>query len=130
MAVSELSSAFNQCYEKANNRPTGSVSGLFLQRILRVFAIVAAPLAAQADDSDPAATNDLLRNGQILSLTTVLDMIRPVTHGNVLEVEIDSPDHDLAYEIYYLDPDGSRHVIYVSARTGQVLPGKPCPVRP
>ncbi|MGB8815267.1 MAG: PepSY domain-containing protein [Paracoccaceae bacterium] len=99
-------------------------------KIFWVLAVAAAPLAAQADDSDPAAAYDLLQDGQILSLATILDMVRPMTHGNVLEVEIENPDHDLAYEVFYLDPDGSRHVIYVSARTGQVLPGKPGPVQP
>jgi len=48
-------------------------------------------------------------------------MVRPVTGDTILEVEVEHEDFGIAYEIYFLDPQGRRREIYVDARTGEIM---------
>jgi len=75
----------------------------------------------RADETEPGEASRLLRQGEILPLTSILEMVRPVTGTHILEVEIEHEDFGLAYEIYFLDAEGRRREIYVDARTGEIM---------
>lgn len=88
-------------------------------------ACLAAPIASASDDGDDARfATQQLREGKILPLSEILSRVEHVTGGNVLEVEAEHEDHGLVYEVYFLDPNGQRHEIYVDAATGEILKQK------
>ncbi len=82
------------------------------------------PLAVRADETGAGSANALLQEDQILSLSTILEIVRPITGDDILEVEVEHKASGLAYEIYFLDPQGHRRKIYVDARTGDLVPQK------
>lgn len=74
-----------------------------------------------ADETEPDEASRLLRQGEILPLSTILELVRPVTGTSILEVEVEHEDFGLTYEIYFLDQQGRRREIYVDARSGEIL---------
>ncbi len=87
-------------------------------------ALMSGPLAVRADETDAGSANALLQEDQILSLSTILEIVRPITGDDILEVEVEHEASGLAYEIYFLDGQGHRRKIYVDARTGDLVPQK------
>lgn len=79
----------------------------------------------RADEAEPEEVARLLREGEILPLSTILEMVRPVTGEHILEVEVEHESSGLAYEIYFLDDQGRRREVYVDARTGEIMLQKP-----
>ena len=58
----------------------------------------------------------------MLPLETILERIRPATGGGkILEIEHDSDDGRVVYEIYFLDSSGRRREMEVEAATGRIL---------
>jgi uncharacterized membrane protein YkoI len=93
-----------------------------LRYILTSFAILLALITPLwADETEPDEVSRLLRQDEILPLATILELIRPVTGETILEVEVEHEDFGIAYEIYFLDPQGRRREIYVDARTGEIM---------
>lgn len=74
-----------------------------------------------ADDIDTSDISRLVMQGEIMPLTRILEIVRPITGDRVLEVGMEHEDFGLVYEVYFLDPQGLRHEIYVDARTGEIL---------
>ena len=64
---------------------------------------------------------DATRRGEILSLTEVLERVRPQIGGRIVEVEVETENGVLVYELYYLDARGRRREVYVDPRTGTIL---------
>lgn len=93
-----------------------------LRYILTSGAVLLATMTPiWADETEPDEVSRLLRQGEILSLAAILEMVRPVTGDTILEVEVEHEDFGIAYEIYFLDPQGRRREIYVDARTGEIM---------
>lgn len=65
--------------------------------------------------------NDARKNGDILSLSTILDKLNLKPTDSVLEVEFERKNGKTLYEIYYLDASGRRHELLVDAATGEVI---------
>lgn len=95
--------------------------------ILGLVFFMANPLASNAtggDESARAATQ-LVRDGKILPLATLLERLRPTIGDHILEVEFEQDDNRWIYEIYFLGENGRRNEVYVDAVTGQILAHKP-----
>jgi uncharacterized membrane protein YkoI len=92
--------------------------------ILSFSALTAPPSVLWTDETDAGSVIQSLQEGQILTLSAILDIVRPVTGDDILEVEVEHEEFGLAYEIYFLDPQGYRRKIYVDARTGDLVPQK------
>jgi len=84
-------------------------------------AIAVTPAFMQADEIDDDNISRLLSRGEILPLATILEIVRPVTGTQILDVEAEHEDFGMAYEIYFLDAQGQRREINVDARTGEIL---------
>ena len=82
---------------------------------------IAVPIAACADDMSSEDVSRLLNNGEIQSLFSILEIVRPITGTHILEVVFENEVFGMAYEIYFLDTVGRRREIYVDARTGEIL---------
>ena len=72
-----------------------------------------------ADDHDEAY--ELMQSGEILPLETILEITRKQVHGRVLEVELESEDKRLIYELEVLDQKGVVWELKVDAKTGSVI---------
>lgn len=93
-----------------------------LRYILTSGAVLLATMTPiWTDETEPDKVSRLLRQGEILPLAAILEMVRPVTGDTILEVEVEHEDFGIAYEIYFLDPQGRRREIYVDARTGEIM---------
>jgi len=77
--------------------------------------------SARAEDTHRNETAAVTHDSQVLPLSVILERVRPITGDKVLDVEVAQGTVELAYGIYYLDPNGRRHEIYVDARTGEVI---------
>lgn len=82
---------------------------------------IAAPLVVSADEITGEDVSRLLQNGEIQSLFSILEIVRPITGAHILEVVFEDGVFGMAYEIYFLDSEGRRREIYVDARTGEIL---------
>ncbi len=89
--------------------------------LICAFAILLAPELVVADDVDAATATHLQRSGHILPLSEILMILRPVTGDRILEVETDHGPSGFLYEIYFVDPEGRRHEIYVDGRNGEIV---------
>lgn len=75
---------------------------------------------ALADDHDEI--RELVRQGQILPLQTVLERSGINQTGQLLEAELEKEDGIWVYELEVLRDDGRVYDMYYDARTGEPLP--------
>jgi uncharacterized membrane protein YkoI len=61
------------------------------------------------------------KSGKILPLAKILDKVRKMHPGEVVETKFEHKGEALIYEIYFLDSAGRRQEIYVDARTGDLI---------
>lgn len=97
-------------------------------RRLAFFAVILVPLAiagqpAHADNEsrEREELNAARKRGDILALSEILDRLPKQIGDNIIEVEFESDDHRVLYEIYYLGVDGRRREITVDARDASIL---------
>ncbi|WP_353235065.1 PepSY domain-containing protein [Diaphorobacter ruginosibacter] len=76
---------------------------------------------AQAGPSDHELARQALREGRILPLRTVLDIMERDHKGQVLEVELERDDGLFIYEIKLLQQDGVLVKLKLDAATGRVI---------
>jgi len=89
-----------------------------------LLALLFAPGWMLTAEEDHATARRLRESGDILPLEQVLSSIRKDYPGRVLEVELESKQGRLIYEIEILDTKGVVHELYVDARTAQILRSK------
>ena len=94
--------------------------GLVIALLLGAAA-VAVPHPARPDELGADEVRALREQGAILALETILERIRAIRPGRVIEVELEREDGTLVYELELLDSDGNVWEMYVDAATGQVL---------
>jgi hypothetical protein len=68
-------------------------------------------------DQDDA--REALRRGQVMPLTAILEIVFKRERGTVLEVELDTEDGVLVYEIRLLSESGRKVEFWINARTGE-----------
>ncbi len=86
--------------------------------ITSLLIIISIPLFAD-DDHDKAKR--LVESGEILALEIVLKKAREIQAGKVLEVELESENNNMIYEIELLSPDGIVFELKFDAKTGKHL---------
>lgn len=86
--------------------------------VIGLLILLSTPLFAD-DDHDEAKR--LMESGQILALEVVLKKAREIQAGKVLEVELESENNNMIYEIELLSTDGIVFELKFDARTGKHL---------
>ena len=82
---------------------------------------LSSPLFAD-DDHDEAKR--LVESGEILALKVILQKVREVQEGKVLEVEFEEKNGKNIYEIELLSPNGTVFELKFDAQTGKHLSTK------
>ena len=93
-------------------------------RVLVVSLVVLAPLQPVQADDDYIEARRLLESGEILPLEVILEKVRQVLPGKVLEVELENEDRKVVYEMEILGDDGVIREVYVDAKSGEILSAK------
>ena len=92
---------------------------------IRAFAagllVLAAVLAAHADDIGPDAAKRLLKEGRVRPLEEILTSVKAQVPGELLEVELEIEDGIYVYDVKILGADGRVVEVEADARTGKVL---------
>ena len=88
---------------------------------LLVISMVLAPLHAATADDDHIEARRLLDSGEILPLEVILNNVRQTFPGTILDVELETEDGHIGYEVEILGPDGIVTEVYINARNGKVL---------
>ncbi len=101
------------------NRPAPSRAVATASALAAVFwfTVAVAPTGAHEREQDHAYKAS--RSGQILSLETILEKLRPTIGSEIVGIETESEHGALVYEIRYLDSTGRRREIHIDARTGE-----------
>jgi len=92
----------------------------FSQGALTALLIFSAGGSALADNDHERAL-DLMKRGEILPLTTILDRVTAQYPGKFLKVELEEEDADIIYEIELLGKDGTVREIMIDAKSGKLL---------
>jgi len=90
-----------------------------IKNLLTSILITCTSIAIAGDDHDEA--KQLLDKGDILPLEKILEKVRSIQPGKILEVELEKDHGQLIYEIEILTKDGSVFEIKINARTAKLL---------
>jgi len=86
--------------------------------LLSLSLVMSASLYA---DDDHEQARRLVESGEILSLQEILERVRQIAPGKVLEVELEKKKNKMIYEIELLNPDGIVLELKFNAKSGQHL---------
>ncbi|MBK9132323.1 MAG: PepSY domain-containing protein [Gammaproteobacteria bacterium] len=92
--------------------------------LLSLLLISLAPPALFARDDDHEKARRLREAGEIQPLEAILEQVRRVQPGKVIEVDLDREHGIHVYEIEVLDADGVVWELELDARDGAVLKHK------
>ncbi len=93
-------------------------------RVLLVSLVLLVPLQPVQADDDYIEARRLFESGEILPLEAILEKVRQVFPGRVLEVELENEDRKVVYEMEILGDDGVIREVYVDAKSGEILSAK------
>ncbi len=85
-----------------------------------VAGTISCPVMA-SEDLDQAEIRELVRQGEILPLETILARFPSDEYGKLLDLEVESKHGGVVYEFEFLRADGHVIEIDVDARTGRIL---------
>lgn len=88
---------------------------------LITFVMALSPLQLAHADSDYLDARRLVEAGDILPLATILQKAREIRQGKVLEVELETKNNLIIYEIELLTGDGIVLELLLNARTGHLI---------
>ncbi len=86
--------------------------------------LVLTPCIPVLADNDHTEARRLMESGSILPLEQILDSVRGVWPGRILEVELERNKGSYIYEIELLDAQGAVWELEIDAITGQLLKTK------
>lgn len=95
-----------------------------IMRVLLASFMMLSPLYSAMADDDYIEARRLLDSGEILSLEIILENVRQIFPGKVLEVELEKEGRNIVYEIEVLGDNGVIEEIYIDAKTGNQLISK------
>ena len=96
-------------------------SNYFIMHVFLAAFMILSPLHVAIADDDYIEARRLLDSGEILPLEVILENVRQLFPGKVLEVELEKEDHKIVYEIEVLGGDGVIEEIYIDAKTGKQI---------
>lgn len=76
---------------------------------------------AASEELSQAEIRELVRQGEILPLETILARFPPNEYGKLLDLEVEREHGTVVYEIEFLRSDGRIVEIEVDARNGKIL---------
>jgi uncharacterized membrane protein YkoI len=88
---------------------------------LLVTLLIMSPLSVALADDDHVEARRLLDAGEILPLEVILKNARQAFPGKVLDIELETDDRQIVYEVELLGADGIVKDVHIDARTGKVL---------
>ncbi|MDX2503235.1 MAG: PepSY domain-containing protein [Gammaproteobacteria bacterium] len=89
--------------------------------VLLVTFLLLSPLRVALADDDHIEARRLLDAGEILPLEVILKNVRQTFTGRILDIELETEDQQIVYEVELLGEDGIVQEVYIDARTGKVL---------
>lgn len=98
--------------------------------MLRLFAFILGTIPAIAAPLPPLETEDGLdaafaraavRDGRILPLERILDILRAAAEGEIIEIQLELEAGRPVYEFDLIGPDGHVFEVEIDAATGEVL---------
>ena len=87
-------------------------------------ALVAGTISYQvsaSDDLDQAEIRELVRQGEIMPLETILAQLPAADFGKLIDLEVERENGVVVYEFEFLRTDGSIVEVEVDARNGKIL---------
>ncbi|HET8900236.1 MAG TPA: PepSY domain-containing protein [Rhodanobacteraceae bacterium] len=96
---------------------------LLLVAVAALSVLLAPPLADAGHDRhhDHLEARELLRRGEILPLSRILEQVRKRQPGDVIEVELEHSDHHgWEYEVKVLTSEGRVRKVKVNAGDGSI----------
>lgn len=95
-----------------------------MKMILLFPALVAGTISYQvaaSEDLDQSEIRELVRQGEIMPLETILTQFPAKDFGKLLDLEVEREDGVVVYEFEFLRADGRIVEIEVDARNGKIL---------
>ena len=89
-------------------------------KLITISLLISLSILVYADDDHDEAKR-LLDSGDILALEIVLQKVREIQPGKILEVDLEIERGKKVYEIELLTPDGNVLELLFDARTGKHL---------
>lgn len=88
---------------------------------LTLVAGTISPLAIAGKDVSNEHIRELVNQGRILSLETILQKYRQQVQGRLLDLEVESEHGRVVYELEFLRDDGYVIELKIDAATGEML---------
>jgi len=95
-----------------------------MKMMLLFPALVAGTINCQvaaSEDLSQAEIRELVRQGEIMPLETILAQFPPEEYGKLLDLEVEREHGTVVYEFEFLRADGQIVEIEVDARNGTIL---------
>lgn len=95
-----------------------------------LFHAIAAPAQSQVaampplepkDGLDAGSARAAVLEGRILPLDQILDILRAGFEGEIIEIQLEYEDDELAYEFDLVSPEGRVFEVEIDARTGAII---------
>jgi uncharacterized membrane protein YkoI len=79
--------------------------------------------SAFGDDDDFSAQQirQMVSQGKILPLETILEIHKPLVEGKLLDLEVESEHGKIIYELEFLKQNGDVVKLVIDAKTGELL---------
>ncbi len=95
-----------------------------MKMMFLLLALVAGTISFKvtaSEDVDHAEIRDLVEQGQILALESIMLQFPEKRYGKLLDLEVEREHGIIVYEFEFLRSDGSIVEIEVDARNGKIL---------
>jgi uncharacterized membrane protein YkoI len=95
-----------------------------MKMMLLFPALVAGTISCQvtaSEDLSQAEIRELVRQGEIMPLETILERFPPKEYGKLLDLEVEGEHGNIVYEFEFLRSDGRIVKVEVDARDGKIL---------
>jgi len=97
------------------------INYILINTILSIILLISVPATIYADDDDHERAKQLMETGEILPLEDILKNARNIYSGNIIEVELETEDGQLIYELEILDKKGKVWELKFDAYTGKLI---------
>jgi len=82
------------------------------------------PVSAALADTDYLEAQRLLESGKILPLEDILAIVKKAVPGRLLEIELETKDSQVIYEVEILNANGVVKEVYINASSGEIISTK------
>jgi uncharacterized membrane protein YkoI len=93
----------------------------FSAMLVILVLLISSPVNDVRADDDYLEAKRLRNRGEIMSLEEIMQHVRKVYPGRILEVELENEEGHIIYELEILGTDSIVREIYIDARNGELL---------